>query len=66
MSFFSAAVEISSMMSVDAFVTKSGIKLVSTLHSNTVVKGKLQLSEGRVFNAEWDLPEDRMDVISIK
>ena len=54
------------MMSVDTFVTKSGIKLVSTLHSNTVVKGKLQLSEGRVFNAEWDLPEDRMDVISIK
>ena len=54
------------MMSVDAYVTKSGIKMVSSLLSNTMVKGKLQLSEGRVFNAEWDLPDDRMDIISVK
>ena len=64
--YYSAAVEISSMMSVDAYVTKSGIKMVSSLLSNTMVKGKLQLSEGQVFNAEWDLPDDRMDIISVK
>lgn len=64
--YCSAAIEISTMMGVDAFVTKSGIKMVSTLHSNTMVKGKIQLSEGRILNAEWDLPEDRMDIISVK
>ena len=63
---FSAALEISSMMSVDALVTKTGIKMVSNLHTNTMVKGKIQLSEGKVLNAEWDLPEDKMEIISVK
>ena len=54
------------MMSVDAFVTKTGIKMVSNLHTNTVVKGKIQLSGGRIFNAEWDLPKDKMEIISVK
>lgn len=53
-------------MAVDAFVTKSGIKMVSTMHSNTMVKGKIELSEGNILNAQWDLPEDRMDIISVK
>ena len=54
------------MMSVDALVTKTGIKMVSNLHTNTMVKGKIQLSEGKVLNAEWDLPEDKMEIISVK
>ena len=62
----SAALEISSMMSVDALVTKTGIKMVSNLHTSTMVKGKIQLSEGKILNAEWDLPEDKMEIISVK
>ena len=54
------------MMSVDALVTKTGIKMVSNLHTNAMVKGKIQLSEGKILNAEWDLPEDKMEIISVK
>ena len=62
----SAAVEISSMMSVDAFVTKSGLKMVSTLHSSTLMKGKVELKDGQILSAEWDMPRDKMEIVSVK
>ncbi|XP_056021701.1 uncharacterized protein LOC130054813 [Ostrea edulis] len=62
----SAAVEISSMMSVDAFVTKSGLKMVSTVHSSTLLKGHLELQDGKIFNANLDMPKDKMEIFSLK
>ncbi|XP_061171948.1 uncharacterized protein LOC133181472, partial [Saccostrea echinata] len=62
----SAAVEISSMMSVDAFVTKSGLKMVSTLHSSTLLKGHVELQDGKIFNANLDVPKDKMEIFSLK
>ncbi|XP_062611984.1 uncharacterized protein LOC134273790, partial [Saccostrea cucullata] len=62
----SAAVEISSMMSVDAFVTKSGLKMVSTLHSSTLLKGHVELQDGKIFNANLDMPKDKMEIFSLK
>ena len=40
---FSGTVEIESMMSVDAFVTKGGLKMLSTLHSSTGACGKIEI-----------------------
>ncbi|XP_062611985.1 uncharacterized protein LOC134273791, partial [Saccostrea cucullata] len=62
----SAAVEISSMMSVDAFVTKSGLKMVSTLHSSTLLKGHVELQDGKILNANLDVPKDKMEIFSLK
>ena len=63
---FSAAIDVSSIMSVDSYVTKSGIKMVSTLHTNTMFLGKLKMGQGGVISAEYEMPEPRMDIISVK
>ena len=64
--FTSAAIDISSMMSVDAYMTRSGIKMVSTLHTNTAVQGSLKISSDGVVTAEYEIPQPRMDIISVK
>ena len=53
-------------MSVDAFVTKVGLKMVSTVHSRTSVQGKVSLTEEKSLNVEFDLPEEQMDIFSVK
>ncbi|KAJ8316558.1 hypothetical protein KUTeg_005895 [Tegillarca granosa] len=55
-----------SMMSVDAFVTKSGMKMVSTLHSSTALQGNIELANGRVFNAQLDIPRQKMEILNFK
>ena len=54
------------MMSVDAYVTRSGIKMISTLHTNTAVMGRLQIGRDGVVTAEYEMPQPRMDIISVK
>lgn len=60
----SAALEITSQMGIDAFVARTGLKMVTTLHTSTVAQGKFQLTEGKIFNMDWDIPQDKMEIIS--
>ena len=60
----SAAVEVTSQMGVDAYVARTGLKMVTTLHTSTVAQGKIQLNEGKVFNMDIDVPQDKMEIIS--
>jgi hypothetical protein len=60
----SAALEITSTMGIDAFVAKTGLKMVTTLHTSTIAQGKFQLTEGKIFNFDWDIPQDKMEIIS--
>ncbi|ELU04621.1 hypothetical protein CAPTEDRAFT_222921 [Capitella teleta] len=60
----SAALEVTSMMGIDAFVAKTGLKMVTTLHTSTVAQGKFQLAGGKIFNMDWDIPQDKMEIIS--
>ncbi|CAG2237075.1 Polyamine deacetylase HDAC10,Histone deacetylase 6 [Mytilus edulis] len=43
----SGAVEVSSTMSIDAFVTKSGLKMISNFHTSTSVTAKFELDRTR-------------------
>ncbi|XP_033737047.1 LOW QUALITY PROTEIN: uncharacterized protein LOC117325169 [Pecten maximus] len=62
----SGAVAISAMMSVDAFVTKGGMKMVSTLHTSTAIRGKLELSNNKDFTLELDFPRKKSEVINME
>ena len=62
----SAAIEVSSMMSVDAFVTKSGMKMVSTLHTSTALQGMIELADGRILEMELDMPREKMEIVNFK
>lgn len=60
----SAAIEITASMGIDGVVAATGLKLVNTLHSSTVLDGVVQLRDGRVFNLDWNLPQDKIEVFS--
>ncbi|XP_014673849.1 PREDICTED: uncharacterized protein LOC106814086 [Priapulus caudatus] len=62
----SAAIEVSSVMSVDGFVTSTGLKMVSTLHSSTAAKGKLQMEDGETFKLNIDIPNEKMELFSVE
>lgn len=62
----SGAVQLSGMMSVGAGSIRSGLKMVSQLHTSTSVAGKFELKDGQVLTAELDTPKKNMDVFSFK
>lgn len=64
--YFSGAVEITGTMTVDAFVAKTGLKMVSSVHSSSSVKGRVELSRGQIFNLELDMPQDKMEIFNVK
>ncbi|KAH3697755.1 hypothetical protein DPMN_085265 [Dreissena polymorpha] len=53
-------------MGVEALSTRVGVKMLSTLHTRTSIQGSISLSEGSILRAQFDMPEDKMDIISIK
>ena len=60
----SAAVEITGEMGVDAHVARTGLKIVNTLHTSTLLDGVLQLRDGKAFNLDFNLPQDRMEIFN--
>ncbi|XP_012935328.2 uncharacterized protein LOC101854071 [Aplysia californica] len=62
----SAAVEISGSMSVDAMVTRTGLRMRNTLHTSTALKGRVQLERGQQLNLELDTPEDKMEIFNAR
>ncbi len=61
---FSAALEINGEMGVDAMVARTGLKLVTTLHTSTVADGKIELQDGKIFNLDVNMPNEKMEIIS--
>ena len=64
--YFSAAVVVTSSMSIDAIASQVGIKMVSTLHSSTSVQGKVSLAEGTILHVEFELPEEKMEILRFR
>lgn len=60
----SAALEVRASMGVDGQVASTGLKIVNTLHSSTVLDGVVQLRDGRVFNLDWNLPQDKVEIFN--
>jgi hypothetical protein len=50
-------------MSMDVLGTRSALRLTGVLHTNPVLKGRVQMQRGRMVNVEWDLPRDRVDIL---
>lgn len=63
---FSGAIEISSMMYMDAGVSKSGLKMVSTMHSSTAIEGKVQLKDGKIFTTSISMPRDKIEILDVR
>ena len=62
----SAAIVVSGMMGVDAIVTKSSMKMVSTMHTSTQIDGKITLQNGEIFNIELNTPQEKIEVFHVQ
>lgn len=62
----SGAVEISSLMTVDAGRARSGLKMIATLHSSTWMDGLVEIRNGQVMKVQLNVPKDRMDIIDVQ
>ena len=60
----SGAVEVTGEMGVDAHVAKTGLKIVNRLHTSTVLDGVLRLRNGKIFDLDFNLPQDRMEIFN--
>ena len=56
----------SSMMSVDAFVARTGLKMVSTLHTSTELNGQVQVQDSQVLLGKLNMPKDKIEVVSVE
>ena len=54
------------MMSVDAFVTKGGLKMLSTLHSSTGARGKIEITNRNVLDMSFDFTKEKSEILSLK
>jgi hypothetical protein len=62
----SAAIEITGSMSIDAMVTKTGLRMRNTLHTSTALKGSVKLQRGQLLNMVLDTPEDKMEIFNAR
>ena len=62
----SAAVDVIGTMSMDAFVSQTGLKLATTLHTSTEAAGLIQLQQGKVFNIDINMPRENIEILSIE
>jgi len=60
----SGAVEVSSLMGVDAFVTRTGLKMTTTLHSSTEVDGLITLKDSQIANIKFNVPKDKIEILN--
>ena len=54
------------IMSVDAYVTKIGMKVVNTWHSSTATRGRIELNRGKMLSVELQMPEEKMEILDVK
>jgi len=57
-------VQVSGEMGVDAHVAKTGLKIINTLHTSTLLDGVLRLRDGKMFDLDFNLPQDRMEIFN--
>lgn len=60
----STAVEIQGEFGIDAHVTMTKLRISNRLHSSTMVDGRLSLKDGQVFNFDWNMPAEKLEIFS--
>ena len=60
-----ASLQISGEMSVDAVLTKTALKSLSTLHTSTFIDGQVQVQKGQLVKAEVNVPREKMEIVEV-
>ena len=58
----SATIEISGVMSVDAFVTKTGLKSVTKVHTSTFIGGSVDIQGTKLVKVQMKVPKEKLEI----
>ncbi|KAJ1524178.1 hypothetical protein ONE63_010704 [Megalurothrips usitatus] len=61
----SAALQVVANMGVNAHVTRTGLRTVSTMHSSTYLDGKVRVDGGKLVEVKLNVPRERVDVVEV-
>ena len=59
-----AAIQVNSKMGVDAFIASTGLKMSNTFYTSTLADGSITLKDGKIFNLDINLPDDRQEIFN--
>lgn len=54
------------MMSVDAVVSRGGLKMVSTLYTSTGARGKIEVTGSNVIDLSFDITKEKSEILDVK
>ena len=58
----SATIEVSGVMSVDAFVTKTGLKSVTKIHTSTFLGGRVDIHGTKLAQVQIKVPREKLEM----
>ena len=64
--YYSAAVTISCMMGVNVMTSRTGMRLVSTMHTSTQLSGRFEVKDSQVLTATFDAPEQKQEILNVE
>ena len=53
-------------MSIDAFVTKGGLKMLTTLHTSTGARGKIEITNNNVLDMSFDYTKEKSEILNVQ
>ena len=62
--YYSAAIQVNGKMGVDAFVASTGLKMTNTFFTSTLADGSITLKDGKIFNLDINLPNERQEIFN--
>ena len=51
-------------MGVDANIASTGLKMTNTFYTSTLADGSITLKDGKIFNLDINLPDERQEVFN--
>lgn len=53
-------------MSLDAMVTRTGLRMTGSVRSSTRIKGHLEASQEKLLDFELDVPEQKSEIMDMR
>ena len=60
----SAALQVEGDFGVDARVARTRLRITNTMHTSTLMDGRVTLKDGQVFNADFNMPQQKLEIFS--
>lgn len=58
--------DVTAEMKVDAYMASTGVKTVSTLHTDTSAEVKVELKNGQVFTTDINVPRQSAKIVDAR